>query len=414
MPSSPTDMERSTAGCKSICVPAPSEVEYQAWVQQGRTFRTYLDALIEKYPEIFPIAIDAGYWLHGSVRSKKLDLTTRRIKLTATGAVYQVRPDFALPYMAGKTDEVEKGLYLRRFGVPFDALAYVFGRDASYWYRLHQSLGRLSIVGTTVRDAADLPTHLIADEKHSWRLGKRVYLSTTVAAGCILGVDVVESADTPALIEGYARFRAEVIAVDPEYRPDTVNTDGWEHTQAAWQTLFPSITIVLCFLHTVLDLQQRCRRTKALWQTLTGRLWHVYHAKTKRQFAQRLRRLRDWAAAHVQQKTVRQKLLHLRTKSPQFQVAYDFPEAYRTSNALDRLMHHQNRLLTQMQYFHGTLDSARLHVRAIALIWNFHPYGSRTQAEHPQRTSPFEDLNGFRYHDNWLHNLLIAGSMNGG
>jgi hypothetical protein len=27
--------------------------------------------------------------------------------------------------------------------------------------------------------------------------------------------------------------------------------------------------------------------------------------------------------------------------------------------------------------------------------------------------SPFEDLNGFRYHDNWLRNLLIASSLNG-
>ena len=33
--------------------------------------------------------------------------------------------------MVGRTDEVEKGLYLRRYGVPFDAIAYVFGRDAS-------------------------------------------------------------------------------------------------------------------------------------------------------------------------------------------------------------------------------------------------------------------------------------------
>jgi hypothetical protein len=65
--------------------------------------------------------------------------------------VYQVRPDFVLPYMVGLSDTVEKALYLRRFGVPFDALAYVFGQDDSYWYRLYQSLGRFSIVGTTVK-----------------------------------------------------------------------------------------------------------------------------------------------------------------------------------------------------------------------------------------------------------------------
>jgi hypothetical protein len=39
-----------------------------------------------------------------------------------------------------------------------------------------------------------------------------------------------------------------------------------------------------------------------------------------------------------------------------------------------------------MQYFHGTKDSARLQLRAMALIWNFHPYGSRTKSHHPARS----------------------------
>lgn len=318
-----------------------------------------------------------------------------------------------MPYMVGRTDEVEKGLYLRRYGVPFDALAYVFGRDASYWYRLHQSLGRFSIVGTTVKDPNKMPVNLVADEKHSWLSGERIYIPTTVAAGCILGVDLVESADTKALVKGYERFRAEAIALHPDYQPQTVNTDGWNHTQAAWQTLFPGITIVLCFLHVVLNIQQRCRRSKVLFRKLTGRLWHIYKAATKRHFAQRLRRLREWATVKAKQQTVHQKLLNLRTKSVKFQAAYDHPNAYRTSNMLDRLMNYQDRLLYSMQYFHGTVASARLQLRAMALIWNFHPYGSRTKFNYPSRSSPFKDLNGFQYHDNWLHNLLIASSMNG-
>ena len=53
----------------------------------------------------------------------------RRLKLKANEIVYQVRPSFMMPYMIGETAEVEKGLYLLRWGVPFEALAYVFGRD---------------------------------------------------------------------------------------------------------------------------------------------------------------------------------------------------------------------------------------------------------------------------------------------
>ncbi len=58
-------------------------------------------------------------------------------------------------------------------------------------------------------------------------------------------------------------------------------------------------------------------------------------------------------------------------------------------NTLDRLMNYQSRMLYNMQYLYGSLDSARLHLRAMALLWNFHPYGSRTKFNHPSRSSPF-------------------------
>jgi hypothetical protein len=35
-------------------------------------------------------------------------------------------------------------------------LAYVFGRDEQYWYRLENRLGRNSVVGTTVKNADKL------------------------------------------------------------------------------------------------------------------------------------------------------------------------------------------------------------------------------------------------------------------
>jgi hypothetical protein len=91
----------------------------------------------------------------------------------------------------------------------------------------------------------------------------------------------------------------------------------------------------------------------------------------------------------VEPETVRQKLLNLKAKSAKFQKAYDFPDAYRTSNSLDRLMNYQDRVLYNMQYFHRSKNAARLQLRAMALLWNFHPYGSRTKSNHPARSSPF-------------------------
>src|SRR5207248_6760008 len=100
-------------------------------------------------------------------------------------------------------------------------------------------------------------------------------------------------------------------------------------------------------------------------------------------------------------------------RSADFLLAYDCPGAARTSNAVDRLLNLMDRHLYAMRYCHGTATSARLAVRALGMQWNFHPYGSYLRREAPQRCSPFADLNGFQYHNNWLHNFLIASSMGG-
>ena len=49
----------------------------------------------------------------------------------------------------------------------------------------------------------------------------------------------------------------------------------------------------------------------------------------------------------------------------------------------------------------------------MALQGHFHPSGVRLRRDQPSRVSPFYDLNGFQYHPNWLHNLLIASSLGG-
>lgn len=91
-------MEINSAGCKTICVPAPSEADYEKLIKNPNSFRAFLDPIIEKSPELFPEGISRGYWLHSIVHSKKLNLTTRRIQLVINNDVYQIRPDSVLPY----------------------------------------------------------------------------------------------------------------------------------------------------------------------------------------------------------------------------------------------------------------------------------------------------------------------------
>jgi transposase-like protein len=263
------------------------------------------------------------------------------------------------------------------------------------------------------RTRALFPPHLVADEKHSWWFNERVYIATTVAAGCFLGVGVSETADTAGLTQAYGEFQQEILSLNSGYEPETVNTDGWESTQKAWQQLFPNVTLMLCFLHTILSIQRSCRRNHQFFQDISKKLWDLYHSPTPGCFGQRLRRLMEWSSGQEISEVLQQKLQKLVEKSPQFKLTFAIPQAYRTSNQVDRLMNYQDRILYAMQYFHGTKESMRLGLRAMAMLWNFHPYGQKTLWRSADSLSPFEDLNGFRYHDNWLRNLLIASSLNG-
>ena len=187
---------RSSRGHRTICLPV-SEDAYTQAVNDPAAFRRLLDEGFRTTPELFPPNFAQGYELKDDRMSVKQGLPIRRI-LLRDGTAYSVRPSFLMPYMTARVADVEGPLFLRKFGVPFWALAHVFGGDPMYWYRLECGLGRFSVVGTTVRQA-DIPEHLLADEHHQTLDGEKVYIATTVGDGCVLGAEPAEAAGTDDL-----------------------------------------------------------------------------------------------------------------------------------------------------------------------------------------------------------------------
>ncbi len=396
---------------KHICLAFESEAHYQACLQDTNRYRKFLNQMQHLHPELFPTDWPHGFTYHDSYFSTKQKLSIRRVKLKATKEIYSVRPSFVMPYMSARTQEVEKALYLLQFGVPLAALVYVFGRSEMFWHRAYLQFGRPSLLGTTVKDPEKLPAHLVADEKHTWIGGTKVYVPTTAAGGCFLGVSVVEKADTDSLQHGYGEFVAEARQLSPDYQPQSVTTDGFPATREAWRLLFPRIQLILCFLHAVLKIKDRCRG--AVRKEVLDRVWNIYQAADKRQFSQRARRVREWIEASKFTAPVKEMVLKLCHRTSDYVMAYSFPSAARTTNGVDRLMNYQDRLLYAMRYFHHSQESARLSLRAMAMLWNFHPYSARLRRNDPARHSPFHDLNGFYYHQNWLENFLISSSLGG-
>ncbi len=375
----------------------------------GHELRALIAETIKNHPELFPAGIKKGFKMKDLRQSVKQGIVIRRIVIDSIA--WSIHPSFIMPYMSANTKDAEKALFMRKFAVPFWAIARSHGRDHMFWFRISQSIGDHSVLATTIREPDDLPEDLAEDEKHTRLMGEKHYVATVVAKEIVLSVDVSESAGADDLTEAYGVFKKEAEALNSDYIPKNVNIDGWKATMQAWKHLFPSIRIVLCFLHVFIGIRDRCsKKYKSYFSEVADKLWDCYRAESKGSFSQRVRRLKEWTKKAAVPKIIEEKIEKLRKKLPFYSGAYDSPGAHRTSNMLDRLMQRMDRHLFDMQYFHGEKASANRSIRSWALVQNFAPSNPNTVKKHMSFDSPADRFKRFAYPGNWLENLFISAS----
>lgn len=401
--------ERPTAprGTRQICIPMTFEMYDRIW-DDPREVRRFLAPLIEARPELFPAGIQNGYQLSGQLPESKKMPGIRLRQLRVQKRVYTLRPSFVMTYMTGTAEELDHPLLLLSFGVPCWLVTKIFGRHDMFWQRHLERLGRNSLVGTTVRDPERLPQHLAADEHHADWCGHKGFVAVTAGAGCLLGMELTETADESHLRSAYGQFAAEAREVNPQYAPQTVNTDGWFATQNAFLALFGTIAVVLCFLHGFLKIRDRCRKARELHQ----RIWDVYRAVTAADFESRLAAFRAWCEAGTWPSAVREMIAKLCQRATEYAVAYAHPGCHRTSNQVDRLMNRLTRLLYAGRGLHGHQSASTRRLRGWALLHNFRPFAPRSGVCRLYQ-SPAHRLNRIRYHEHWLHNLQVSASLGG-
>lgn len=71
---------------------------------------------------------------------------------------------------------------------------------------------------------------------------------------------------------------------------------------------------------------------------VSQKVWGAYRAPGKAAFAQRLRRLREWAERTLPDSPMKRHTLDLCAQRAQFGRSHDHSRAHRTSNLVDRLM----------------------------------------------------------------------------
>jgi hypothetical protein len=99
----------SVRGHKSICMPC-SPQEYERVVGDPEQFRGFLDRHFESTPELFPPEIRRGYRMKDLYRSRKTGWDLRRIEPRDL-LYYLVRPSFLMPYLSGRTEDVQAPLF---------------------------------------------------------------------------------------------------------------------------------------------------------------------------------------------------------------------------------------------------------------------------------------------------------------
>ena len=384
---------------------------YKEFVKSPIKAHEIIQFYYTKYPDFFPKTMEVGYVLNGKTRESKKQKGFQMRKIITGGRTYQIRPSFMLPYCKGEVSEASKGLFLLKFGVPFWALAFVFGHNAMWWYRLFISLGNNDIVGTSIYKPSDLPKDLIADEHHIRVKGKKKYVATTVGKNCFLGMEVCDSASEDGLTEGYSVFKAEAQRLEASYEPNSVNTDGWAATQKSWQKLFPKIVVIECFLHAFLKVRDRAtKKLKDFFEIAGDKIWDCYRAESKRALSQQIRRLREWTIVNVVNCPMKDNILKLCTKKERWMKHIDNINAHRTSNMLDRLMRIMKKHKINSQMFHSTTEVTTKNFRALALLYNFVPSCPAVWQEQPELKSPAARLNQKNYAKDWLENLLISAA----
>ena len=96
-------------GQRTVCIPCSQE-QYEQIVDDPALFRAYLDRQIEATPDRFPTEIRRGYRMKDLYRSRKTGCKLRRIELRNLQC-YLVRPSFLMPYLSGRTQDVQTPLF---------------------------------------------------------------------------------------------------------------------------------------------------------------------------------------------------------------------------------------------------------------------------------------------------------------
>ncbi|HSX80293.1 MAG TPA: hypothetical protein VLQ80_17195 [Candidatus Saccharimonadia bacterium] len=311
-------------------------------------------------------------------------LTIWRVQCTTCKAVFTVLPHFVLRYRQMRPEVARDALLATHGGLSLELCAVLYHISPMALYRVICALGHQSLVAVLTRCGLPLPTYILADEKHSRCLAKKVYLPTIVSGRVLWHLGYTEEASAAALTQSYGAFQRAASQHEPSYRVKGALTDGFDSTTKSLRTLFPGVRLGFCLRHALIKLPKKLtaiaspvrQSLRTQFHTL---LYRARQRKSLRVFAlgQRLRHF----ANHVAQTAGRANGERVRRwfqekKAGWYTVLAD-PQMPMTSTLLDQAHNAIDRKLFMMKAFHHPDGNQKAFLTGLAHLYNLIPYQRR-------------------------------------
>src|SRR4029450_3161421 len=226
-----------------------------------------------------------------------------RIQCPMCRAVFTVLPHFVLRYSQMRPEVARNALLATHGGLSLEWCAVLYDLSPMSLYRLVCALGQQSVVTVLTRCELQLPTYVLADEKHSRCLTEKVYLPTIVSGRVLWHLGYTEEASAAAFTESYAVFQRGASQHEPSYRVKGVLIDGFDSTAKSMRTLFPRARLGNCLRHAINKLPGKLTAIpSAVRQTLRSQFHTLLYRARQRQglrvfaLGQRLRHFADHVA----------------------------------------------------------------------------------------------------------------------
>lgn len=337
-----------------------------------------------------------------------------RIQCTKCKAVFTVLPHFILRYRKMSPDVAAKVLLATHGGLSLENGSILFDCSPMAIYRLLCAIGRTPMATLLSLCRLHLPHYLLADEKHSHCLDRKVYLPTVVQGRVIWHLGYTEDKTAEAFQASYGEFKESILDINPSHQVRGILTDGFESTRKSLRYLFPAARLGNCLRHATQSLGSKLKSTTSeirdklkkdfyqLFQRVQERKWlRVFSLGQKlRRFTNTVKKL----AGSVNGQHIKQWIT--KKKDGWFQVIAD-PKMPTTSTLLDQAHNNFDRKLFMMKGFHHPDSQHKELLNGLAVLYNFIPYQRRARNA---GKCGVEVEGGQLPTQNWFFNLQIMTS----